>query len=95
MSMNYPFPLVILTWVYLLLPSLILNELCTSALIRKLRSHMSEPGRIKKRAAHSENFLGGMVCTGNLAFRLQKKYNCFKLDDSGNCIIRKTWLHCI
>ena len=29
-------------------------------------------GRIKTRAAaHSENFLGGLVCTGNLAFRLQ------------------------
>ena len=23
------------------------------------------------------------------------KYDCFKLDDSGNCIIRKTWLYCI
>ena len=23
------------------------------------------------------------------------KYDVFKLDDSGNCIIRKTWLHCI
>ena len=23
------------------------------------------------------------------------KYDCFKLDDSGNCIIRKIWLHCI
>ena len=23
------------------------------------------------------------------------KYSCFKLDDSGNCIIRKTWLHCV
>ena len=23
-------------------------------------------GQIKKRAAHSENFLGGLVCTGNL-----------------------------
>ena len=22
-------------------------------------------------------------------------YDRFKLDDSGNCIIRKTWLHCI
>ena len=22
-------------------------------------------------------------------------YDCFKLDDSGNCIIRKPWLHCI
>ena len=21
------------------------------------------------------------------------KYDCLKLDDSGNCIIRKTWLH--
>ena len=52
----------------------------------------SKNGRIKKRAAHSENFLGRLVCTGNLAFRL---YDCFKLDDSGNCIIRKTWLHCI
>ena len=25
----------------------------------------------KKRATHSENFLGGLVCTRNLAFRLQ------------------------
>ena len=31
----------------------------------------SQSGRIKKRAAHSENFLGGLVCSGNLAFRLQ------------------------
>ena len=23
------------------------------------------------------------------------KVRCFKLDGSGNCIIRKTWLHCI
>ena len=23
------------------------------------------------------------------------KYDCFKLEGSGNCIIRKTWLHCI
>ena len=23
------------------------------------------------------------------------KYDCFKLDDSENCIIRNTWLHCI
>ena len=23
------------------------------------------------------------------------KYDCFKFDVSGNCIIRKTWLHCI
>ena len=29
------------------------------------------PGRIKNRAAHSENFLGGLVWTGNLEFRLQ------------------------
>ena len=29
--MKYPFPLVILMWVYLLLPSFLLNELCTSA----------------------------------------------------------------
>ena len=29
------------------------------------------PWRIEKGAAHSENFLGGLVCTGNLAFRLQ------------------------
>ena len=21
------------------------------------------------------------------------KYDCFKLDDSGNCIIRQKWLH--
>ena len=47
---------------------------------------------IKKRAAHSETFLGGLVCTGNLAFRLD---DCFNLNDSENCIIRKTWLHCI
>ena len=33
-SMEYPFPLVILMWVYLFLPSLLLNELFTSAVIR-------------------------------------------------------------
>ena len=32
--MKYPFPLVILMWVYLLVPSLLLNEMCTSAVIR-------------------------------------------------------------
>ena len=36
MSMKYPFPLVILMWVYLLLPFLLLNELCISAVIRDL-----------------------------------------------------------
>ena len=35
-SMKYPFPLVILMWVYLLLPFLLLNELCISAVIRDL-----------------------------------------------------------
>ena len=34
-------------------------------------SKPTKPGRIKKRAAHSENFLGGLVCTRNLSFRLQ------------------------
>ena len=29
------------------------------------------PARIKKRAAHFWSFLGGLLCTGNLAFRLQ------------------------
>ena len=33
-SIKHPYPLVILMWVYLLLPSLLLNELCTSAVIR-------------------------------------------------------------
>ena len=36
MSMKYPLPLVILMWVYLLLPFLLLNELCISAVIRDL-----------------------------------------------------------
>ena len=36
MSMKYPFPLEILMWVYLLLPFLLLNELCISAVIRDL-----------------------------------------------------------
>ena len=38
MSMKYPFPLVILTWVYLLLQSLLLNEVCTSVVIRDFSS---------------------------------------------------------
>ena len=53
MSMEYPFPLVILMWVYLLLPSHLLNELCASGVIRdfsrlcglictKFKSHISE-----------------------------------------------------
>ena len=29
-------------------------------------------GRIKKRATHFWNFLGGLLCTENLAFRLQQ-----------------------
>ena len=33
-SVKYPFPLVILMWVYLLLLYLLLNELCTSVVIR-------------------------------------------------------------
>ena len=31
----------------------------------------SHQGGYKKRAAHSEHFLGGLICTGYLAFRLQ------------------------
>ena len=38
---------------------------------KRLPTSGHKPERIKKRAAHSENFLGGLVCTGNLAFRLQ------------------------
>ena len=36
MYMRYPFSLVILIWVYLLLPFLVLYELCISAVIRDL-----------------------------------------------------------
>ena len=39
--------------------------------IVEMGCQMVQPGWIKKRAAHSEKFLGGLVCTGNLAFRLQ------------------------
>ena len=35
-SMKYPFPLIILMWAYLLLPFLLLNELCITAVIRDL-----------------------------------------------------------
>ena len=32
---------------------------------------------------------------GKSRFSSAIKYDCFKLDDSGKCIIRKTWLHSI
>ena len=32
---------------------------------------------------------------GNFPVSSAIKYDYFKLDHSGNCIIRKTWLHCI
>ena len=32
---------------------------------------------------------------GNSRVSSAIKYDCFKLDDSGNCIIRNTWLYCI
>ena len=35
-----------------------------------LVGNSKQPGGIKKWAAHSENFLGGLVCTGNLALLL-------------------------
>ena len=38
---------------------------------RQIQANSDCQGRIKKRAAHSENFLGGLVCTRDLAFRLQ------------------------
>ena len=47
------------------------HELKQSQKIIGSKNGSCEPGRIKKRAAHSENFLGGLVCTRNLAFRLQ------------------------
>ena len=31
---------------------------------------------------------------GNFRVSSAIKYDCFKLDHSENCIIRKTWLHC-
>ena len=49
-----------------------------------------QAGWIKKLAAHSKTFLGGLVKS---RISSAVKYDCFKLDDSGNCIIRKTWLH--
>ena len=51
-------------------------------------------GGIKKRAAKSENFLrAGMQGKSRVSSAI--KYDCLKLDDSGSCIIRKTWPHCI
>ena len=44
---------------------------CVSMFICYMTLYNGISGRIKKRAAHSENFLGGLVCTRNLAFRLQ------------------------
>ena len=32
---------------------------------------------------------------GKSRFWFAIKYDCFKVDNSGNCIIRKKWLHCI
>ena len=67
-----------------------------------------ESGHIKPRAAHSGQIRADQS-TGSALFELPVrtamhgksralfaiKYDFLKLDDSRNCIIRKTWLHCI
>ena len=43
---------------------------------------LAPPGRIKTRAAHFWNFLSGLLCMGNLTFRLQYLFaiiNNFKI----------------
>ena len=44
--------------------------------------------------AHLE-FSGRTAMYGNCRVSSAMKYNCFEFHDSENCIIRKTWLHCI
>ena len=60
---------------YEIMPGLSTNEQRHRLQLLKTGGYMlHEPGRINKRAAHSEKFLGGLgglVCTRNLAFRLQ------------------------
>ena len=46
-------------------------------------------GRIKKRAVHS-GITGRTGMHGKSCVSSAMKYDCFKMDDSGNCIIRKT-----
>ena len=57
--------------------------------------HKVGAGRIKTRAAHFWNFPVRTAVHGKSRVPSAIKYDFFKLDDSGNCIIRKTWLHCI
>ena len=48
----------------------------------------------KTGGAHLE-FSGRNAMHGKSRVSSAVKYDCFELDDSGNCFIRKTWLHCI
>ena len=40
-------------------------------------------------------FSGRPAMHGKSRVSSTTKYDCFKFDESGNCIIRKRWLHCI
>ena len=40
-------------------------------------------------------FSGRIAMHGKSRVSSAIKYDCFKFDDSGNCIIKKTRLHCI
>ena len=54
-----------------------------------------KPWRIKKRATHSENFSEKTGMHGKSRVSSAINYDCFKLDNPGNCIIRNTWLQCL
>ena len=65
------FPYICVNATPLPVPTFWNGPVCINPLSKRCAKCCVGPGRIKKRAAHSENFLGGLVCTRNLAFRLQ------------------------
>ena len=56
--------------------------------LRETRADQKTGGALRK-------FSGRTGMHGKSRVSSAVKYDCFKLDESGNCIIRKTWLHCI
>ena len=54
---------------------------------------ISRPRADQKTGGALLEFSGRTAMHGKSRVSSAIKYDCFKFDDSGNCIIRKRWLH--
>ena len=59
-----------------------------------LRSSIAKTRADQKTGSSLLEFSGRTAMLGKSRVSSAIKYDCFKFHGSGNCIIRKTWLHC-